>query len=143
MWELACPHLPSVKVVFSRSHLLCWPIGNRDWPFNVDIGREGKDSPRKTTILGIRLTCVYQGIRNVSFSEDFTYVLSEWSLNLFVCDCNLAAIYVRWKQVGLFLWHKVGFYIHIQIYWSCLNFDSFCCRIAIVLVCVDTWLFLN
>ena len=56
--------------------LIC-SVGNRDWPFKVDIGREGKDSPRKTTILGIRLTCVYQGIRNVSFSEDFAYVLSE------------------------------------------------------------------
>ena len=56
--------------------LLC-SVGNRDWPFNVDIGREGKDWPRKSTILGIRLTCAYEGIRNVSFSEDFAYVLNE------------------------------------------------------------------
>ena len=24
-------------------------------------------------------TCVYQGVRNVSFSEGFAYVLNEWS----------------------------------------------------------------
>ena len=25
------------------------------------------------------LTCAYQGVRNVSFPENFAYVLSEWS----------------------------------------------------------------
>ena len=25
-------------------------------------------------------TCVYQGVRNVSFSEDIAYALKEWSL---------------------------------------------------------------
>ena len=25
-------------------------------------------------------TCAYQGVRNVSFSENFAYVLNEWSL---------------------------------------------------------------
>ena len=27
-------------------------------------------------------TCVYQGVRNISFSENFTYVLNRWSLSL-------------------------------------------------------------
>ena len=26
-----------------------------------------------------RFVCVYQGVRNVSFLEDFAYVLNEWS----------------------------------------------------------------
>ena len=28
-------------------------------------------------------TCVYQGVRNVSFSENFAYVLNGWTLSLF------------------------------------------------------------
>ena len=27
-------------------------------------------------------TCAYQGVRNVSFSENFAYVLSGWSLTI-------------------------------------------------------------
>ena len=29
-------------------------------------------------------TCPYQGVRNVSFSENFAYVLNEWSVNTFI-----------------------------------------------------------
>ena len=39
---------------------------------------------RKTNIsypLILKRTCAYQGVRNVSFSENFASVLNEWSLN--------------------------------------------------------------
>ena len=29
-------------------------------------------------------TCAYQGVRNVSFSENFAYVLNEWSLGFLI-----------------------------------------------------------
>ena len=36
--------------------------------------------PRKQEIFGLSQdTCAYQGVSNVSFSEDFTYVLNKWA----------------------------------------------------------------
>ena len=39
-------------------------------------------------------TCVYQGLKNVSFSENFAYVLNEWSL-IFLNSANLLNIKVE------------------------------------------------
>ena len=36
--------------------------------------------PRKQETFGLSQdTCAYQGVSNVSFSEDFTYVLNKWA----------------------------------------------------------------
>ena len=50
---------------------------------------------RKTNIanpLVRRRTCAYQGVKNVSFSENFTYVLNGWSpiqhLKLYIFACS-------------------------------------------------------
>ena len=35
---------------------------------------------QKLTFLRTRRTCAFQGVRNVSFLENFVYVLDRWSL---------------------------------------------------------------
>ena len=42
-----------------------------------------------------RTTCAYQGVRNVSFSENFAYVLNEWPL----CSLLLYRLY-QWITFG-------------------------------------------
>ena len=39
----------------------------------------------KLTFLNLLRTCAYQGVRNVSFSEDFADVLNEWSPSEIKC----------------------------------------------------------
>ena len=34
-------------------------------------------------------TCAYQGVRNVSFSKNFVYVLNEWSLLEIIQNCDI------------------------------------------------------
>ena len=43
-------------------------------------------------------TCLYKGVRNVSFSENFTYVLNVWSLNI------LFFIVISNSEIGSSLW---------------------------------------
>ena len=35
------------------------------------------------------LTCVYHGVKNFSFSENFAYLLNEWSLRWYDCSSNV------------------------------------------------------
>ena len=35
------------------------------------------------------LTCVYQVVKNFSFSENFAYLLNEWSLRWYDCSSNV------------------------------------------------------
>ena len=36
-------------------------------------------------------TCTYQGVRNVSFSENFAYVLNGWSQNVFIWSFSVTS----------------------------------------------------
>ena len=53
---------------------ICW----HQQQFNSTKGSFAKCS--YTTLLIRTRTCAYQGVRNVSFSENFVSVLNEWSL---------------------------------------------------------------
>ena len=38
--------------------------------------------------------CAYQGVRNVSFSQNFAYVLNEWSLSGYCVKVNLLSVLI-------------------------------------------------
>ena len=82
-------------------------------------------------------TCAYQGVRNVSFSENFAYVLNEWSLTDFVIQalpwviaiCDLWEIsYTRLSKFQTLLELEVSFECNKSAfisYWlvkKCVNF---------------------
>ena len=54
-------------------------------------------------------TCAYQGVRNVSFSENFAYVLNKWSLLRFInlLQGNVLFLYKTFS-IFLFLWKLQG-----------------------------------
>ena len=71
--------------------------------------------PKNYTLIRIR-TCAYQGVRNISFSENFANVLNEWSLST-----------IKWKvisQGGCFCQHKINFASVIKC--STRNLHSWC-----------------
>ena len=81
----------------------CLPIAQRDYSFSA-----------YETLTRTR-TCAYQGVRNVSFLENFAYVLNEWSLSVIdISNIQQASpegcIYVKLNSSGIswqFSWQIV------------------------------------
>ena len=72
-------------------------------------------------------TCVYQGVRNVSFLETFAYKPSEWPqyIKFYIYNTDLA-FFLIWEIIQLILYHNKSITIKYQNYYILCNIVCFC-----------------
>ena len=61
-------------------------------------------------------TCAYQGVKNVSFSEDFAYLLNGWPLANFLLLPGILNTYRSWNMIAG--WMSIFLNYVIDTFWS-------------------------
>ena len=92
------PHLPITKHWLSPLFVPPTRISEKNSPPLIclvwNLGPPFTKGGRKLCYLLIRTcACAYQGVRNVSFSENFGHVLNEWSLKYNTIQKRISGVF--------------------------------------------------